>query len=110
MTIQLSDDGTMDTVLRCSDCGEEWRYNYDASETEERALEVRSAYMLIMPHASNADANTHADETLYDEWIAECIEDISDNHACPPRGKRKKLGVETGCGDPACADCYEDAR
>ena len=30
MAIELTDDGTLDTVLRCSDCGEEMRYNYDA--------------------------------------------------------------------------------
>ena len=28
MAIELSDDGTMDTVLRCNECGEEMRYNW----------------------------------------------------------------------------------
>ena len=27
MAIHLTDDGTLDTVLRCSECGEEMRYN-----------------------------------------------------------------------------------
>lgn len=29
MAITLTDDGTLDTVLRCDQCGEEMRYNYD---------------------------------------------------------------------------------
>lgn len=29
--IELTDDGTLDTVLRCSVCGEEMRYNYDGT-------------------------------------------------------------------------------
>lgn len=29
MAIHLTDDGTLDTVLRCDECGEEFRYNYD---------------------------------------------------------------------------------
>jgi len=32
MAIQLTDDGTMDTVLKCSKCGEEMRYNFDGAE------------------------------------------------------------------------------
>lgn len=27
----LSDDGTLDTVLTCSECGQDERYNYDPS-------------------------------------------------------------------------------
>lgn len=29
MTFSLTDDGTLDTVLRCADCGQELRYNFD---------------------------------------------------------------------------------
>lgn len=30
----LMDDGTMDTVIRCDECGEEYRYNYDGDEDQ----------------------------------------------------------------------------
>lgn len=29
MAFYLTDDGTLDTVVKCEDCGEELRYNYD---------------------------------------------------------------------------------
>lgn len=30
--MRLGDDGTMDTVVVCADCGEELRYNFDGHE------------------------------------------------------------------------------
>lgn len=37
----LGDDGTMDTVIICDDCGEELRYNYsgETGETYDEFLE-----------------------------------------------------------------------
>lgn len=39
----LTDDGTMDTVIRCADCPAEYRYNYlsveDNDETYEEFVE-----------------------------------------------------------------------
>lgn len=32
--LYLEDDGTLDTVLQCSECGEELRYNYSAGEDD----------------------------------------------------------------------------
>ncbi len=29
--ISLTDDGTLDTVLRCDTCAEEFRFNFDSS-------------------------------------------------------------------------------
>ena len=48
--IRLTDDGTMDTVIECSDCGEEFRGNYDpwgpdmVDEDEPTAAEAECAY------------------------------------------------------------------
>ena len=35
MAIELTDDGTLDTVVRCSECGAEMRYNDTESESEQ---------------------------------------------------------------------------
>lgn len=53
--IELTDDGTLDTVLRCSDCGEEMRYTYD--------------------HGLDS-------EETYDEFIDWAIEDATYDHEC----------------------------
>lgn len=31
MAFELIDDGTLNTVVRCSECGKEYRYNYQDS-------------------------------------------------------------------------------
>ena len=33
---QLVDDGTLDTVVRCMDCGDEERYSIEADDNESR--------------------------------------------------------------------------
>ena len=53
--IYLTDDGTLDTVLRCSECGEEFRYNYASDE-------------------SGQD---------YDAFVDWAIEDATKEHECP---------------------------
>lgn len=55
--IYLTDDGTMDTVLRCDRCGEEMRYNYDGS--------------------SEGDG-----EQTYDEFVDWAISDAEKLHDC----------------------------
>ena len=62
MAIRLSDDGTMDTVLMCEDCGEEMRYNYD-------------------PNDDGPDFNG-SPETGYDAFVAWAIEDAESEHEC----------------------------
>jgi len=60
--IYLSDDGTLDTVLACSDCREEFRFNYDP--------------------------DIELDDTLtwtYDDFVLDCIAEIKDEHECPGR-------------------------
>ena len=68
MAIELTDDGTLDTVLRCSECGEEFRFNY-ASQVE-----------------FNSDPEERDDpdpEKDYELFIQGCIEDVENDHECP---------------------------
>lgn len=65
MAIELTDDGTFDTVLRCSECGREMRYNYD-------------------PSGPGAEDSELSDEDAYKAFIAGCIEDAKAEHVCEP--------------------------
>lgn len=71
--IELTDDGTLDTVLRCSECGEEFRYNYDPCGTEERAEELRTEGL----------SEDSINEALYDEFVEWAIDDAMGDHECP---------------------------
>lgn len=62
MAIVLTDDGTLDTVLRCEECGEEFRYNYSAIEHD--------------------PDDTRSDEEAYDDFVKDCIEDAEAEHEC----------------------------
>lgn len=62
MAIKLTDDGTLDTVLRCDECGEEFRYNYDP--------------------ASDGYPAEDAAKDAYDDFIDGCIEDATAEHVC----------------------------
>ena len=53
--IVLSDDGTMDTVLCCTECGEEMRYNFDPQPDSEET---------------------------YDDFVEWAIEDAESDHEC----------------------------
>jgi hypothetical protein len=55
--IKLTDDGTMDTVLRCSACGQEFRFNFPLDGELERRI-------------------------YYDAWVQDCIDEIGDEHVC----------------------------
>jgi hypothetical protein len=66
MSIQLSDDGTMDTLFRCTDCGQEFRFSVDAwSHADESSKECQDG-----------------DCDCRDTWIDEQIDEISDEHEC----------------------------
>ena len=73
--IVLADDGTLDTVLECLECGEQFRFNF-ASWAD--SLE-----------GDKDDAN---DMEVYDVFVEVCIEDVESEHEC-----------ET-CPDCDCAD------
>lgn len=55
MAIVLCDDGTLDTVLKCTECGEEFRLNYDP------------------------DLMRQID---YDEFVQSSIEEMAEEHVC----------------------------
>ena len=57
----LTDDGTMDTVIRCSECGREQRYTFDPA----------------MPDTID---DVQEDYESFVDW---CIEDFEDTHECP---------------------------
>lgn len=63
MTMRLGDDGTLDTVIVCSDCGEEFRFNFD--------------------HDLDENATDEQYEAAYDEFVAQCKLDAADDHECP---------------------------
>ena len=52
------DDGTLDTVVQCTACGEETRYAF----------------------AGYACCDT---EVSYDTFVAECLDDAEASHECP---------------------------
>lgn len=64
--IRLSDDGTMDTVLVCRECGEEARYNYDDSFAD-------------TPSEDESEDSAFAD---YDTFVVWAIEDFDSEHVC----------------------------
>lgn len=68
--IRLGDDGTMDTVLVCRQCGAEARYNYDGPNDIE-AASVDGA----MEQLADADEQ-------YRAFVAWAIEDFDSEHDC----------------------------
>ena len=61
MAFRLGDDGTMDTVVVCEECGEE----------------VRGTYM---PDGDPTDTRT--DEQAYDDFVAWLLKDAEADHEC----------------------------
>ena len=60
--IVLVDDGTLDTVLRCVECNEEFRFNFQsAHEGIEGELPERA----------------------YDDWVKQMIRETRHEHECP---------------------------
>lgn len=83
MAGQLSDDGTMDTVIRCSECGREQRYNYDSSardmqDNADRIEEFANRY----PADNIMRLQERVDEQCYNEWVDQCIADFDESHEC----------------------------
>ena len=57
--IKLGDDGTMDTVIVCTECGEEFRFMYHSSFEE-----VRSEVL------------------AYNNFVNDCITEVDEDHEC----------------------------
>jgi hypothetical protein len=70
MSIELTDDGTMDTVLRCDECGEEFRFNYDATGGTEDEYDLTNEEMEAK------------DEEEYNAFVDDCIAEIEQEHEC----------------------------
>lgn len=66
MRMRLGDDGTLDTLIVCSDCKAEFRYNYD-------------------PVHGREDATDDADDN-YDSFVAWALEDAEGAHDCFKEG------------------------
>lgn len=82
MAIELTDDGTMDTVLRCSECGEEFRFTHDGLGIEDEDDRI-AALLDANPGMTEARATDLLGEVLYEEWVDSCIAEIESEHECP---------------------------
>lgn len=67
MAFRLTDDGTMDTVVRCEHCSEEVRFNYAMEDAGE-------------PECTHGKSDGCQD--CYDEWVEQCCVDAEDDHEC----------------------------
>lgn len=65
MSFTLQDDGTLDTIISCDDCGAEMRFTFAASDWE------------LAPGETNDDA--------YTAFVEECISDCESDHECEPQ-------------------------
>ena len=65
MGMELIDDGTLDTVIRCMDCGEEFRFNYAIGMEDH--------------DGSDGVAGSDAD---YEAFVASCFDDVLAEHEC----------------------------
>jgi len=63
MSIVLSDDGTLDTVLVCTECRAHFRYNFAS-------------------HMEGADEAEPANDDAYDQFVAWAIADAAEEHEC----------------------------
>lgn len=77
--IELTDDGTLDTVVRCTDCQMEYRFAADLPELPSEAA-IHSAYQ---------------------EFVAECIAQVTEEHECEQEERCDE------CGEIFCI-CYDD--
>jgi hypothetical protein len=70
MAFHLVDDGTLDTVVRCTHCGEEIRSNFASSDYD-----------------GGEECELVDEDTAYDNFVDECIDDAFNTHECPKEGK-----------------------
>lgn len=67
MAFTLTDDGTLDTVVKCDQCGEELRYTYTPDEPTERL---------------SRDRDLTDDGKDYDAFVSWAIDDAEQTHEC----------------------------
>lgn len=76
MAIVLSDDGTLDTVLRCEDCSEEFRYTYEPADDDTIHCAGHDDY-----RDGCADCDLVATEA-YEDFVDWAIGDAETEHEC----------------------------
>lgn len=84
----LGDDGTMDTVIVCDDCGREHRFNFS-----NEGAEYSTDFVRFCGHTEYDDtckfcdsAKEMQDSEAYDEFVAECMEQVDsecEHKQCP---------------------------
>lgn len=75
MAFKLSDDGTLDTVVVCEECGEEVRFNYADSGFDAQGAMI---YTLM-------------------DFIKWCLKDAEEDHECPiPSGNEDAWSIREG--------------
>ena len=75
--IRLSDDGTLDTVLVCRECGVEARYNYDPPDLADLSVDIARRRT-----AGEVFAQTNAEDDAYDAFGDWAIDDFDSDHEC----------------------------
>jgi hypothetical protein len=70
MAICLGDDGTLDTVLYCDECREEFRFSYGS---------YGGHFFELCSHGGLMDGCPRC----YDEWVDDCVIAVQDEHECP---------------------------
>jgi len=65
MAIVLTDDGTLDTVLACEACGQEFRFNFGGE------------------HGEDCNQIANGDCDCYGRFVDDCIADADWEHECP---------------------------
>lgn len=72
MRIQLIDDGTLDTVFQCVDCGEEIRYTWDGAHNCEPLCNGRF-------QCANLGTGLYG---CYEAFVDWALDDADQAHAC----------------------------
>ena len=92
--ITLGDDGTMDTVLVCADCGAEMRYSYTA-EDDLVPVDIRQdapgGYWRVIRDGEHSPKGHLTEQGAEEEYNRECyghfvewaIEGAENEHECP---------------------------
>ncbi len=97
MAIELSDDGTMDTVLRCTDCGEEFRFSYDGPDEQPDTSEWTDGERDWFERTGEYPEDRAAD--AYDAFVDWAIEDATNDHECPSADDSEPQEPDTENGD-----------
>lgn len=83
MPMVLADDGTFDTVIRCTECHVEQRYNYDASSQDEGEYEHEILMAMLAGMIARGRAELRVNRRQYEAFVLECCEDMAETHDCP---------------------------